>query len=106
MLNKEQEKRKAIEDLKQLLQVGDTVYTILRHVSTSGMYRAISPIIIKDNTPRDISYLVAKALDWGEDKRWYGVRCSGCGMDIGFHLIYSLSYLLFNNGYALNQKWL
>jgi hypothetical protein len=30
----------------------------------------------------------------------------GCGMDMGFHVVYSLSQTLFNDGYALKQRWL
>jgi hypothetical protein len=52
-----------------------------------------------------------------------GVKVAGCGMDMGFHLIYSLSYALFpkgtdaphgtrngvpdsDGGYALKHEWL
>ena len=30
----------------------------------------------------------------------------GCGMDMGFHVIYSLSQTLFNDGYAIKQRWI
>jgi len=31
---------------------------------------------------------------------------TGCGMDMGFHLVNSLAYILFGDGYALDQRWL
>jgi hypothetical protein len=27
-------------------------------------------------------------------------------MDMGFHVVYSLSYALFNDGYAIKQRWI
>jgi len=27
-------------------------------------------------------------------------------MDMGFHIVYELSHLLFNDGYKLNHEWL
>jgi len=27
-------------------------------------------------------------------------------MDMGFHLIYSLSNVLYKDGYAINQRWI
>lgn len=93
------ERNKAIEDLRKMLSVGTTVYTILRHVSRSGMQRAISVMIVKDNKPHDISYLVSKALGWKLHRKQYGVKVDGCGMDMGFHLVYSLSSVIFRNGF-------
>jgi hypothetical protein len=40
------ERDRCIEDLRTLLKPGDTVHTVLRHVSRSGMFRRISPVII------------------------------------------------------------
>lgn len=88
------------------LKRGETVYTILRHVSQSGMHRIISPIIIRENRPVDITSLVAKLL--GHES----TRCEA-GKDMGFVLVYDLSVMLFcpekydhDAAYALQQKWL
>jgi len=74
------------------------VYTFLRHVSKSGMSRDITLKIVDDEgTLRDITYTAAIAL--GEKPRdlhgWNVIRVGGCGMDMGFHLVYSLSSVLF-----------
>jgi hypothetical protein len=82
----------------------DTVYTQLNHVSRSGMSRKISIFVIRNNKPIDISYLAEEKLGWTVKSD--GVHVSGCGMDMGFHLVYSLAQVLFKDGYALNQKWL
>lgn len=85
----------AIAKLRELLHPGDTVQTILRHRSRSGMSRSISPVIGGE----DVSYLVAPAVGYSFDRRHGGVRVSGCGMDAGFHLVYSLSRALYPDGH-------
>lgn len=102
MMNREE----AIEKLKEAIKPGDTLYTQLEHVTKSGMTRFIKVRKIEDNYPYDWTYLVAKALDWKYSDKHYGVKVGGCGMDMGFHLIYSLSHVLHNDGYAINQRWL
>lgn len=120
------EREEAMRNLRELLQPGDTVYTALKHVSRSGMLRVIQPYIIRDNEPRYIGRLVAKATNYPYDRNKEGVRVGGCGMDMGFALVYSLSRTLFpdgfkvegrgrngdmsgwdkDGGYALKQSWL
>lgn len=88
-----------------------TVYTVLRHVSQSGMSRDISLFIVEDNRLRNITYKVAIALgEKPKDKNGQRViRVNGCGMDMGFHLVYGLSSVLYPNedrgGYKLSHEW-
>lgn len=91
------ERLEAIEHLRATFKPGDTVCTILRHVSRSGMSRSIS-VISPDMA--DVFYWVSRAVGWPIDRNNYGVKVSGCGMDMGFHLIYSLSYVLYPNGFG------
>ncbi len=93
-----EEKQEAIKNLKKLIKPGDTVYTTLIHVSKSGMYRVIGLYVIKDNQPIWISGHAAKLLE-GYDKKHEGCKASGCGMDMGFHLVHNLSYALFPDGF-------
>ena len=92
--------------LKGLLQPGDKVYGIVRRVSQSGMMRVIDLYIIKDSKPINISRETARLLGYTEDKKDYGLRVSGCGMDMIFHLVYSLANVLFQNGYSLKHEQL
>lgn len=85
--------------LRALLKPGDTVYTILRHVSPSGMSRVISLIAIHDNQPRCIDSYVVSISDYRYDPRHSGLKIGGGGMDMGFHLVYSLSSALFHGGF-------
>lgn len=47
-MTKEQEAERAaaIAKFRELVEPGDTLYTILRHVSRSGMQRSISVVVI------------------------------------------------------------
>jgi len=95
-----QEKAEALARLRGWLKPGDTVYTILRNVSRSGMQREISVVILKDGIDLHPNHAVAVLLGERLGKR-DGVIVGGCGMDMGFHLIYSLSRTLFPDGFAV-----
>ncbi len=90
------QQQQAVESLRELLKPGDTVHTVLRHVSRSGMSRLIDCYVIVDNEPRWISGLVARATGMTLDKA-DAIRVGGCGMDMGFHVVYSLSRTLFHS---------
>ena len=92
MTRKEAERQDAIRQLKELIKPGDTVKTILRHVSRSGMTRAISPVVDGE----DISWLVARTGSYRFNQKHGGLTVGGCGMDMGFALIYELSYTLYH----------
>ena len=71
----------------------------LEHVSRSGMARDIRLYVILPGDEhcapylRSITYQAAVLL--GESIRNDGVRVTGCGMDMGFHLVYNLSWKVF-----------
>lgn len=108
-----QERADAIERLHEILRPGDTIQVVLQHVSQSGMLRVINAYLIIPRKYKrrkvDILWLgrsIAAALDWPFDEKKEGVRVDGCGMDMGFHLIYSLAQVLFGDGYKLEHHWL
>lgn len=112
---REQEKQEAIDQLRKMIQPGDTVYTVLRYVSRSGMQRGIDLYIIgEDRRPRWITAYVGKALDRPQSRKdWQeqrGLSICGCGMDMGFSLVYDLGRALYHNGnaagYSLKHEWL
>jgi hypothetical protein len=84
------------EYLFENVKAGDTLYTILRQVSRSGMSRHIS---VLTSSHYDITHLVAKVL--GERRNEYdgGLVVGGCGMDMGFEVVYRLGYALYPDGY-------
>lgn len=98
--------------LLSVLKPGDTLHTILDHVSKSGMSRDIRLIHLKDGAPSYLTYHAARVL--GYPIKGDAIRIGGCGMDMGFALVYALSSALFpriegvrqSGGYALSQRWL
>lgn len=92
---KEQERLNAVNFLLDVIHPGDTVYTTLKHVSASGMSRSIAVIVMHECKPWNLTRMVAKACGWKVDDKHDGVRIGGCGMDMGYHLVYSLAGTLF-----------
>lgn len=111
------DKLQALAELRALLPPGSTVYTILRSVSRSGMSRVITPLVLTASGPRFLTYAVASALGLPVKRGFVdGLRIDGGGMDMGFHLVSSLSYALHGMtqrsdtterpGYTLTHRWL
>jgi hypothetical protein len=93
--------------LRRHLRPGDTVSLVLRHRSTSGMLRRISPILAdRDGYTLNLDRYAAMLYDAPPADAGEGVKVGGCGMDMGFHLVYELSHALYGNGYALRHRWL
>lgn len=89
------DRAEAIERLRKVMPPGTTVYTILRHVSRSGMMRHISV-----KTGLEVQHDWDVALVTGLRLAPYeGIKVAGAGMDMGFHLVYSLSHTLYPNGF-------
>ena len=99
MRHTKQSTDEAITSLRETLKPGDTVYTVLRNCSRSGMTRSIDAYVIEDNNPRWISRFVANATGLNFDERREAVKMGGCGMDMGFALVYELSYTLYPDGF-------
>jgi len=114
---KEQTKREQNEALDFLLDVfakqeRPTAYTILKSVSASGMSRTMKVVTSHEGQVIDLTYYVARAgIGTLTEKNGQRVlRVGGCGMDMGFHIVYSLSCALYGSanrgGYTLRQEWL
>jgi hypothetical protein len=109
MNKKEQERQTAIEDIRKYFNNPPrnpekfreymTVYTSLNHVSKSGMMRVIDVRIIRDNVPLRLSWTAADAIGTPYNRQHEGVQMGGCGMDMGFALVYNLSSALWPKGY-------
>ena len=96
------------ESLKKIItksqqQNGGTaeIYTVLNHVSSSGMTRYISAYIpIVDE--KGAAQIVCIARER---------RVSGCGMDMGFELVYNMYFSVMRDddsrqGYGFNHHWM
>ena len=120
---KERERAEAVNELREILKPGDTVYTKLNHVSRSGMTRSIEVMVFRDNAPINLTYVVSEVLDYKIDNKHWGLKVGGCGMDMGFHVVYELGSALWpkgtrkphgtlnghpdsEGGYALKHQWI
>lgn len=88
--------------LRQWLKPGMTVYTVLDHVSRSGMSRVIRVVLIegRDNGEHAMAhpnYSVGAVLGYSQAKKGDGLIVGGCGMDMGFHVVHSLGYALWGH---------
>lgn len=86
--------------LRAILVPGSVVRTILRYRSNSGMSRAISAVVHTADGVQDLDWMIARCgFDFRFDNKHGGIKMGGCGMDMGFALVYSLSRSLYPNGY-------
>lgn len=99
---KAQAQQDAIFDLAKNLKKVDTIYTVIRHVSNSGMQREISIKTIEDGNLYHYDYLVAEALGLKLGKH-DGLVVKGCGMDMGFHLVDRINHA---TGLNLKHRWI
>lgn len=109
METKTNKRAEAIAKLREILKPGDTVYCILRHVSRSGMMRRLDvykPDTDADGKPwqRYLTALVADALGYKLRRDENGIRVSGCGMDMGWHVVFNLSATLYPDGFGCTGK--
>lgn len=115
------ERDEQIEKLRKWFPKGSTVYTILRHVSRSGMQRQISVVALSydgtvyetDKSPVqkiiDLhpNYSVSQILGYRLNSNWHdSLTVNGCGVDMGFEIAYNLARALYGDGYALSHRWL
>lgn len=88
-------REQAIGRLRTMFPHDSVATTVVRHVTRSGMSRSISVLTTdSDGEIRDVSYDVARVLGWSLDHDNGGVRVQGCGMDMAFHMIYSMSRII------------
>jgi hypothetical protein len=95
------ERQASMEFVRGILKPGDTRHTILRHGAQSGMTRYSTPVVLRNGEPHSLPYHVARAL--GEkmvSQRGYdAVKVQGCGMDMGFSLVYDLGRVVDPDGF-------
>lgn len=94
---KQEQLAHTVTTLNNLVKPGDTLYTEVTHVARSGMSRSIRVFVMSNNEPIDITYYAMVLLGLKVDQTNGGVKMSGCGMDMGFALVYDLSRVLFRD---------
>lgn len=103
------------EELKKLIAEtkDNTIFSILDHVSSSGMQRAIKFFVIVDNEPRIIDGYIERILGYKRSRKHDGLTVNGVGMDMGYHVVNSLSIALYcplkythEGAYTLKHRWI
>ena|ERR1700722_466246 len=96
---KQADKDKALGYLRDMLKPGDTVYCRIASVASNGMSRQIV-LLVPTSQERNgiielgisnISYLVARACGYRFNSDRNAVGIGGCGMDMGFAIVYDLA---------------
>ena len=90
------------ELIKLLNKAKRKVYCMVKHVSASGMSRDIDFYCFTHEKGKIIkhwlSYRIAGLLDYPFNDKRECVKVSGCGMDMGFSVVYNLGSYLFPKG--------
>ena len=117
-----------ITGLKKWIKPGTTIYTKLESVSASGMSRRISVYAVRPASKglpasiANITHAVAEVIGYTVSDKG-GIVASGCGMDMGFAIVYALGRGMWpkgtpkphgarngapdkDGGYALKHSWL
>jgi hypothetical protein len=69
------------------------------------MFRLIGVHVVHKGELVDITYWVNQLLEYGIDRDKGGLKVGGCGMDMGFHVVYSLSRSMFRDSfYCIGKK--
>ena len=99
-------KAEAAHNLSNILKdiPTDTIYTVIRHVSASGMQREISVKMIDAGRIIHLDYLVSTATGRKLGKHG-GIVMKGCGMDMGFALVDGINHL-FSPSKKFRQEWI
>lgn len=102
-----QERTESLTRLREWMPKGSRVFTILRSVSKSGMRREVAVVVWLPGEARPIhpNFHVSRALGLRFGKR-QGLVMEGCGMDMGFELVYRLASALHDDPNALTHEWL
>lgn len=106
------ERDDAITKLQEWIKPGDTVYTVLDHVSALGTYRAIRVVLLSCNGSSvellHPNHSIGVALGLRHWKRngyqQDALVVSGGGMDMGYHIVYNLGRILFPDGFAPSNQ--
>lgn len=108
MVKQTDEVKETKKRLKKLLRKGHyQVYCKLNHVSRSGMLRYIDFYTIINDEPIYLSGLITQVTHykWAPyNSNHQGVKVNGCGMDMGFAVVYNLGGALYPKGFKSSQR--
>lgn len=100
---RDEDKAMALKTLRKALKPGQTIYFVVTHVARSGMQRSIEFYVPTMNRGRGlmiskITWELSHVLGYRVDQKNGGLVVGGCGMDMGFHCVYTLGHKLWPKG--------
>lgn len=81
------------------------IYVAVHRVTSSGMTRYMSAYMVYQNQIVNLNYLIQRlgVARWNND---HELIMGGCGMDMGFALVYAFSHRLFPSGFRYRKgEW-
>lgn len=84
------------------------IICVVKHVSSSGMSRDIAfrEVVKTKNGFHMLQFdWFFEQLGWSRSKNYDAIRVCGCGMDMRFHVIYSVCMELKYYGFKLPKDW-
>ena len=96
------DKQQAVKRIEIFAPKGTEVRIVITHVSRSGMERRMRAFVA--NKAEVVDLTAAFAIVYGASMDWRGVKVRGCGMDMAFHLVYSVASEVYADGYALTSR--
>lgn len=85
-------------ELQKAIKPGTKIYTIIRHVSSSGMSRSISMFYVNKGELVNIDHSAQIIMGNQFDRKNGGLKTTGCGMDMAWNMVYMLGAYLWPNG--------
>ena len=103
-------KQELIKLLKSYFKKDSTAFCNLKNVSKNGDYRNIQILSCKKNRIYNLSYAVAELCGFTFKSNTNSVGVKGGGMDMGFHIVNTLSHYLYSTKergeYYINSQWI
>lgn len=88
--------------VRKYLPKGSRVRGVVVSVSRSGMSRRIRFFAGSAGDTHDLTYEFAQLTGWALNDR--GLLVNGCGMDMVFHTVYTVSRAVYGDGYAIGSR--
>jgi len=92
------EREQATESLREALPEGTAVYCIITKVAPSGESRHIRFFYVQDGRILEATTRICVALDYPYRDATHSLFVRGGGMDMGYHVVESLSFRLYGIG--------
>jgi len=106
MRHTKEDKFLANETLFKILDKRKEIYCSVKHVANSGMSRHIAFYVADGDKILTITRQIGVILDLPYRERTGGLFISGCGMDMGFHIVYNLGLVMFEDGYRFRNVFI